>query len=311
MSRAPQTEELQAGVLLVDKPDGPTSHDVVVRARRVLEERRIGHTGTLDPFASGLLILCLGAGTRLASFFHLLPKRYSARIVFGSETETDDRTGTELRRSEAWRGLSRTDVEATLVGMEGERDQVPPAFSAKRIAGRRAYEAARAGERLVLPTSSVRVFSARLHEFHPPEATVDFVVSTGTYIRALARDAGRALGCLAHLGALRRSEIGPFTLNEAVPADRLAESAGSLRRAWRSPAEAVGWMDARKLGEAEAERVAHGGTIPASAIEPSTLPAGYPPAADGPIALLFKGTLVAVARREGTHLQPVKVFRVG
>ena len=285
-------------VLLVDKPEGPSSHDVVQVARRALGVRRVGHAGTLDPFATGLLLLCVGRATRLVEYFHLLSKVYSATAVLGVETDTEDRTGTVVERSDAWRAVTREDIDRAAEGLRGEQAQVPPAFSAKKVAGRRAYEAARAGEALDLAAQSIRVHSLEVLDVRPPE--VDFVadVSTGTYVRSLARDLGRRLGCGAHLGALRRLSIGPFTVADAVSLPDL-ECGGLPERASFTAAGAVSWLPARNLSDTEVEDVEHGRPIPAegNARDPHL-----------PVAMMCGGRLVAVGRRESELLRPEKVF---
>jgi len=293
-------EQAAEGLLLVDKSAGPTSADVVRWARRCLGVRRIGHAGTLDPFATGLLLLCVGRVTRLVRYLHLLPKTYRARVRLGEETSTHDPEGDVVSRSEAWRTVDRTGLEAAAAGLTGCLEQVPPRFSAVKVGGRRAYEAARAGEDLSLEARPVRVHAFRVLTFEPPELEVETVVGTGTYVRALARDLGRALGCGAHLTALRRTAIGSFSVDEALAAGRLEDAAPlalDTLTAWRSPAEAVAWLPSRELASGELERVRHGGAVPRGDVVPGE---GF----DGPIALLRQGALVAIAETAGTGLQP-------
>ena len=199
MAVEPTTAE--GGVLLIDKPAGLTSHDVVNRLRRSLGIRRVGHTGTLDPFATGLLLICYGAATRLADYFHLLDKSYDARLRLGIETATHDHTGEFVSRSEAWATLDASAIEAALQPLMGDIDQRPPAFSAKKVAGERAYRRARAGKRVDLPPAHVRVEGLTLTEWSPPEAGLHAVVSTGTYIR-LSASARTSSGCGARRSVL-------------------------------------------------------------------------------------------------------------
>lgn len=304
-----------AGILLVDKPAGPTSHDVVERARRCLDERRIGHTGTLDPFATGLLVLCVGRATRLVEYFHLLPKRYRATLRLGVETTTHDPEGepVEGRGEETWRRLDRDDVERAAVEFTGHIRQVPPAFSAKRLEGRRAHEAARAGERLELEPVEVTVHELALVGMEPPEVRLEALVSTGTYVRSLARDLGRALGCGAHLTALRRTAVGPFDVEDAVPAAELTGGAGIPEPpAWLEPAEAVSFLPRVELTAEEGRRVAHGQRIAVQSVEgPELSPAllsGSAERGELPVALVHGRELVAVAERSGDEVQPRKVF---
>lgn len=294
-----------AGVLLVDKPAGPTSHDVVSQVRRALGVRRVGHAGTLDPFATGLLIVCVGSATRLVRYLHLLDKRYEATLRLGEETSTHDPEGEAVRRSEAWREVDRAGIEEVLASFVGEIEQVPPAYSAVRVGGRRAHRLARSGEVVELEARPARVASLRLAAFAPPEVEVEAVVGTGTYVRALARDVGRALGCGAHLSALRRTAIGPFGVGEAVPLADL-ERRGTSRLtdspAWRTPAQALAWLPIRDLTPAEAERVRHGGRVAGSPADEGLGEAGLP------VALLSGGELVAVAEPDDGGLQPRTVL---
>ncbi|MGI8617643.1 MAG: tRNA pseudouridine(55) synthase TruB [Gemmatimonadaceae bacterium] len=215
------------GLLLVDKPAGITSHDVVDRVRRAYGERSVGHLGTLDPFATGLLIVLVGRATRLATFLDIEPKVYDAVIAFGTETDTDDATGAVTRSAPP---PSEADVRAAIVTLTGVIQQVPPAYSAKKVAGKRAYEAARSGEVMELAPATVVV-----HRWDPGTFTGDMLAATitcggGTYIRALARDLGRASGSAAHLGALRRTRTGNFDVADAVSADLLGNSPPPLKR---------------------------------------------------------------------------------
>lgn len=305
--KRPDTEP---GVLLVDKPDGPTSHDVVALARRALRTRRIGHTGTLDPFATGLLMLCAGRATRLASLFHLLPKRYSATVLLGVETDTDDRTGTPGPVSESWRHLGPEDAERALAELTGELAQRPPAFSAKKVAGRRAHRIARSGGDPELAPSTVRVHRLRLERWEPPRARFDAWVSTGTYVRALARDLGRILGCGAHLEGLRREAIGPFSVGEALPARALEGDDPRASDAWLDPAQALAWLPRRLLEADEARVVAHGAGLPVGDLLGPLRP-GFPegPVPTLPVALVEGEELVAVAERRDGNLQPRTVIR--
>jgi tRNA pseudouridine55 synthase len=303
-----------SGILLVDKPEGPTSHDMVRLARRALNMRRVGHTGTLDPFASGLLILCVGRATRLVELFHLLPKRYAAKVMLGFETTTDDLTGEPLERLDRWENLDRAEFDSALGGLTGEVYQVPPAYSAKRIRGRRAYSLAREGAPVQLDPSKVTVHSIEVTDWTPPTVGLEIWVSTGTYVRALARDLGRAVGCGGHLAALRRTQIGPFRVGEGIPAARLESWSGSSGSsdtypALVSPLEALRWLPCRSLEAGEAEDVSHGKSVPAGTIveRPSS---GYPvrDTSSWPVALAFEQRLVAVAERQAGLLQPLKVL---
>ena len=205
------------GVLVIDKPEGLTSHDVVAAARRILGEKRIGHTGTLDPLATGVLPLACGRATRLVRFLTASDKEYEATMVFGVTTDTLDVTGEETSRS--GRAPSRDALAAALRTFEGEQMQVPPAYSAKKVGGRRAYELARRDEPVELAPVSVRVARIELLEFGNDRARIALTSSAGFYVRSLVRDLGERLWTGATLEALRRTRSGEFTLDEAVDLD--------------------------------------------------------------------------------------------
>ena len=301
------------GVLLVDKPEGPTSHDVVDRARRALDERSVGHTGTLDPFASGLLILCVGRATRLTEYFHALDKEYLAGVRLGVETATHDPEGEVVAESEAWRGLDRERLEEALAALSGRIRQRPPAFSAKRVGGERAHRAAREGRGVELEPVSVTVHELEVTAFQPPEVELRCRVGTGTYVRAIARDLGRDLGCGAHLRTLRRTRVGPFAAAGAVDGAALEETRGggltpdTLGEAWLEPASALSWLPRRELEADEARAVAHGNPVPRGRVRAPRSPATEE-TAGAPVMLLHEGRLLAVAEQEGDRLQPRKVF---
>ncbi len=288
----------------MDKPVGPTSHDIVRAARRTLGVRRIGHTGTLDPFASGLLLLCVGKLTRLVEYFHELPKTYLASVLLGTETTTDDRTGEIIASTDQWRGVTSGALETVLEAMTGPIDQIPPAYSAKRRGGRRAYQRARAGEEFSLEPQRVHIHELRLESYNPPVAQLSAVVSTGTYIRAMARDLGRGLGCGGHLSELRRTSIGPFdVLDAADPNSFTGLTAADIRRegavpGWFDPEQALPWLQAVHVTPEDAEHIKHGRTI-------ETENSG---AETNPVVLYAGGRLLALAQREGATLKPEKVF---
>ena len=212
------------GVLVVDKPAGPTSHDIVDRARRVLETRRVGHTGTLDPFATGVLPLCIGRATRLARFLAAGEKTYRTRVRLGFATTTDDLTGAPLgdpRPVDVAQGA----LEQALASLVGSFDQVPPAFSARHVGGRRLYELARRGEAVARAATPVTVHALDLVSLRSDTLELEVRCSSGTYVRALARDLGERLGTGAHLVALQRTRSSGFDLGQAVPGDTLAGAA--------------------------------------------------------------------------------------
>ena len=216
------------GILVVAKPAGPTSHDVVALVRRLASTRRIGHGGTLDPFASGVLPLFLGQATRLVEYHLGDRKAYRATVCFGASSTTDDLEG-ELTPS-AGTAPTRAGVEAALPGLTGTISQRPPAYSAVKVGGRRAYAMARAGETVELASREVTIHSLELVSWDDtdpdrPIAVLDVACSAGTYVRALARDLGESLGSAAYLGALTRTASGPFTIEAATPLDEIRAAA--------------------------------------------------------------------------------------
>jgi len=245
-------------------------------------------------------------------YFHPLPKRYVATLRLGVRTNTDDATGERLASSERWRSVTVRGFEEALAGFLGEIDQVPPQFSARKVHGRRAYAAARAGETVALAARRTRVHELSVIDFHPPEVRLRCVVSTGTYIRALARDLGEILKCGGHLTALRRTSIGPFEVERASAPEEWVGGEGVPESAWVPAAEMLNWLPTRRLNRAEAERIGQGGSVPLGDVLPPE--AGSPEfMADGegaaPVCLLWEGGVLAVAERGGDALHPRKVFR--
>jgi tRNA pseudouridine55 synthase len=285
------------GVLPVDKPAGPTSHDAVAAVRRALGIRQVGHTGTLDPFASGLLLVCIGPATRLAEYFAPLPKRYLATMRLGEATDTDDRTGTVVSSSDGWRALGREAVERALAAQVGTIAQLPPAYSAKKVDGERMYAAARRGEAVERAPSTVTIHGIRVLSVDLPDVTFEVECGTGTYIRAIARDVGEALGVGAHLVELRRTGIGPHAVEGAVPMDALGDEA-RVRAALLSPADAVAHLPRVEVDEAGEAELRHGRPVDARGGEQG-----------GPVALVSAcGDLLAIGEREGGLVRPRKVF---
>ena len=293
MSHAPPV-----GVLLVDKPPGPTSHDVVAQARVALGFRRIGHTGTLDPFASGLLALCLGTSTRIAQYLSGLDKTYRATALLGVSTATDDVEGEVVKERAGWRGLHEPDVREALRALEGRLEQIPPQYSAKKVGGEPMYQKARRGESIPLDPVSVTVHRIGLEGMQLPYVTFAVECSSGTYVRALARDLGDALGVGAHLTELRRTAIGQMEVDEAIPLKALRPGA-ELERAHLSPAQALAHLPTVRVTHEEATRLAQG--------QPVTPELGAVPEED-PIAVLEGDRLVAVGYRAGDALRPRKVL---
>lgn len=291
------------GVVPVDKPAGPTSHDVVAAARRALGTRRVGHTGTLDPFATGLLMLCVGPATRLVEFLTGLPKTYLARVRLGVSTTTDDLEGEAEATSERWRDLSLGDVERALAPLRGRTLQTPPRFSAKKVAGEAAHYRVRRGEQVVLAPVAVEVYDLALERWAPPEVDLLVRCSSGTYVRALARDLGEALGTGAHLAALRRTAVGSFAVEGALHPAELVD-AEAVARVWLSPAAALAHLPSVEVDAEAAARLAHGRPVAVARAEPSAS------GSEGPVAVLRDRQLIAVASREGERLRPRKVFDV-
>src|SRR5438046_1769758 len=250
-ARAQGGRGLISGVVLVAKPGGPkgpTSHDVVDIVRRAVGIDRVGHLGTLDPFAAGLLVIVVGRATRLAPFAAGWAKTYDGVMRLGATTATDDATGATVATSETWRGVDRARVDAALAAFRGAYDQRPPAYSAVKVAGERAYRRARRGASVELRPRRVQVTELELGRFAPPDVGFRAPAGGGTYLRSLARDIGEALGCGAHLATLRRTRVGPFRLAEAVAPDAVTA------RALRDPAELVRGLPAAELDDADRAR---------------------------------------------------------
>ncbi|MGB9723224.1 MAG: tRNA pseudouridine(55) synthase TruB [Chloroflexia bacterium] len=209
------------GFLNLNKPAGPTSHDIVEQVRRLLHRRRVGHGGTLDPLAEGVLPIALGRATRLLPFLHEGEKVYRATVALGVSTTTYDAEG-EVTATRPVPPLDRRELEAVLSSFQGEIEQVPPPFSAVRQGGRRLYRRARAGEEVQPPPRRVRIFRLTLLSWEPPHLSLEVACGGGTYIRSLAHDLGERLGCGAHLRSLVRFQVGPFRLEEALRPEELA-----------------------------------------------------------------------------------------
>ena len=268
-----------------------TSHDVVLIARRACGERRIGHAGTLDPFATGLLVLLLGRATRLLPHMDGEPKVYRATIAFGTETDTDDLDGQVTRSAEP---PAVAAVLAALPALTGDLLQTPPQYSAKRVDGRRAYAAARAGEHVELRPVPVRVDSWQVLGWSGPHLEARVSCGGGTYVRSLARDLGRLAGSAAHLQALRRERSGPFRVEDASTVEQLRDGEATIR----PPLEALGGMPRQRLDEDEVGRIVRG--IDVAATVPGERGALTHPTSDA---------LVAVAERRGDRWQPRVVMR--
>ena len=270
-------------MLLVDKPVGVTSHDVVAMVRRTRGRVRTGHLGTLDPFASGLLVVTCGRATRLARYITTEPKAYRATILFGTATDTDDPTGEVVATAPL---PDEAAIRAAIPRLTGLIQQVPPGYSAKHTGGRRAYALARRGVDPGLAAVPVRVDRWDVLDWAPPRLEVGITCGSGTYIRALARDLGRATASAAHLTTLRRTHVGRFVVTQACAPDESADAT------LISPADAVAGLPRQVVSGGDVDRVRHGLAVTASIA--------------GPVVALIDGDggLVAVAEREEEWLQP-------
>jgi tRNA pseudouridine55 synthase len=260
------------GLLIIDKPAGMTSHDVVARVRKIIGERRVGHTGTLDPFATGVLVIMVGRATRLAQFLSGAEKEYEAVIRLGYATDTGDITGVPIEeagaKAQRMQGPGKEEIEVALASLRGEIEQTPPMYSAKKIAGRKLYELARRGEEV--ERKPVRIF---ISEFEVVERNgtllaetadgnhdlfVRVVCSAGTYIRTLAEDLGKRLGLGAHVASLRRTRAGRFSVTEAHGLESLGRLSTTLDSILISPDAAVAHLPAISLAVEDVARTLHG-----------------------------------------------------
>jgi tRNA pseudouridine55 synthase len=262
------------GILIIDKPAGMTSHDVIARVRRIISERRVGHTGTLDPFATGVLVVLVGRATRLAQFLSGAEKEYEAAIRLGYATDTGDVTGTRLpsftTETQRHTEIHREAIEGALASLRGEIEQTPPMYSAKKVGGRKLYELARRGEEI--ERQPVRVTISELTAIEHDGALLNenddgtrnlrvrVVCSAGTYIRTLAEDFGKQLGVGAHVAELRRTRAGEFAIKDATTLERLNEQAqtGSLGELLITPDAALSHLPAVELTPDDARRVGQG-----------------------------------------------------
>ncbi len=286
------------GLLLVDKPAGWTSHDVVARVRRVCGTRRVGHAGTLDPMATGVLVLGVGRATKLLTFLVGCDKTYAATLRLGQTTVTDDAEGDVLTEVDA-SGVTREALLAAVTALTGPIEQVPSSVSAIKVDGKRSYARVRAGEDVALAARPVTVHRFDVLDVRPqgPYVDVDLEVevSSGTYVRALARDLGVALGVGGHLTALRRTRVGRFDLASATPLDALDPERPAPLVPLATAARTQ--LAAHDLTEAEADDVGHGRRIPSTLVGEKVVAAFAP-----------DGTLVAVLDESGAEARPTVVF---
>jgi tRNA pseudouridine55 synthase len=294
-----------SGVLVVDKPVGLTSHDVVNKIRYGTGIRRAGHTGTLDPRASGVLVILVGPAVRLSEFVSASDKRYQAIIRMGASTDTFDADGRFVSPPVDVLDISEEDFDAKLQTFVGEITQTPPPYSAIKIKGRRAYDMARKGETFEIAPRTINVYSLETLEWAPPEAVVDVHCSSGTYVRSLANDLGNALGCGGYLIGLRRTKSGRFSLRDATPLRKLEEAFqnGNWYQYLIPAAEALGEWPAIELTPEQVESVAHGHRIPA---DPSIVPG----AKNLVRGVSMAGELISLMELDtaSSEWQPKKVF---
>ena len=284
------------GVVVVDKPGGMTSFDVVARVRRALGERRVGHTGTLDPMATGVLPICVGEATKLVPFLVSGDKEYEAELRLGVTTDSGDATGTVTSETNAAH-VSRSDVERALPGFVGTIQQTPPMHSALKVGGKRLYEFARAGVEIERAARPVVVHAIELIAFASPLARIVVRCGKGTYIRSLATDLGAVLGVGAHLTALRRTRVGPFGLADAVRLDALAAETPLLGLADALADHATVPLDAAQVRDVRAGKLRTIAELRA------------PDGAGSHVRLLDEqGTLVAVAEQHEGRLTLARVF---
>ncbi len=296
------TKSNVSGLFNIDKPRGITSHDVVARVRRIVGQRKVGHAGTLDPLATGVLLVCLGQATRLIEYLVTGQKKYRATIRFGQTTNTDDAEGAIIHQTDTSH-LTLTAIEAVLPRFVGDIQQTPPIFSAIKQGGQPVYKRARAGEVVDLPPRPIRIDSLAWQAWQPPDLTLDVTCSPGTYIRSLARDVGVAVGTGAHLVDLVRTASGRFNVAEAV-------SLAEIEADWavhRQPMEAaVTHLPYLKLTDADITHLQNGRKI---RLNPADTPVNQ---ADEPLCgYTAKGQLLAILQQDDAdkHLwKPKKVF---
>jgi len=292
-------DEGNEGILVVDKATGPTSHDVVAMARRALQIRRIGHCGTLDPLASGVLVLCIGRLTRVSEWISRGDKEYEATFHIGATSSTDDAQG-EIQPTTGVPPPSRQRIEAAMAAFRGCLEQTPPAHSAVKVDGVRSYKRARRNEAVELAPRSVQVDRFEIVEFEAPLLKVRVECGKGTYIRSLARDLGAALGCGAYVETLRRLRIGTMHAAYAVSLESLqsCEDAGTLRAAFVEPRSAlVGVLEPLELDEYAAQAFVHGQAV-------STADVG----SDEERAVFAGRSLLGIGRVKDGLVQPARVF---
>lgn len=288
------------GLLLVDKPAGMTSHDVVQVIRRAARTRKVGHTGTLDPAATGLLPITIGHGTKLANFLTLERKGYAFTLKLGQRTSTDDAEG-EVIESLPWEHVTAEALAEAVPTFVGEQLQRPPNFSAIRVDGRRAYERARAGEVFELEARPVTILTLDLLDVRLPEADLHMDCTAGTYVRSLVRDLGERLGSCAHTTAIRRTRVGPFVLEQATPLDQITQE--SIAGLMLPPSAMLSSLASVTLDAHGVRELGFGRSVPGSA---EIAPGAQVALLDG------AGSLIAVGeQREDGRVWPKRVLSGG
>jgi tRNA pseudouridine55 synthase len=289
------------GIFIINKPTGMTSHDVVVIIRKHLKQKRVGHTGTLDPLASGVLPICIGQATRVAEYLSESGKAYLAHINFGTATDTYDSEGTTTATAST-ADLTLNMIEETLEQFRGSQMQYPPLYSAIKIQGQPAYKRARAGETIVLEPRPIVIYALEILEWIPPRLTLAIECSKGTYIRSLAHDLGTRIGCFAYLETLVRTRSGPFTLSDSITLEKFADAVetNSIHDYSFPLDKALVQYPAIKIDAETVERVRHGNTF------------NNPIANNSGLARVYNsnGAFVAIAEwnEEQQAWQPKKVF---
>jgi tRNA pseudouridine55 synthase len=294
------------GILNINKLTGMTSHDVVARVRKLLKQKRVGHAGTLDPAASGVLPICVGQGTRVAEYLSESGKAYTADILFGIVTDTYDAEGAIVRTANT-ENLTLEQIQKALAGFLGPQLQMPPRYSAIKLQGQPAYKRMRAGEEITLEPRPIVLTQLDILAWQPPKLTLAIECSKGTYIRSLAYDLGERLGCGAHLAGLIRTRSGPFILSDSITLDQLAEAVenGTIEQYLRAADSVLQQYPALTLDTATTERVLHGNAFPYDIDDSET---------KIELARVYdaNGRFVAIAEwdAERAMWQPTKVFAV-
>jgi tRNA pseudouridine55 synthase len=302
-------------ILIIDKPTGLTSHDVVARIRRMARTQKVGHAGTLDPAATGVLVVLLGKATRLAEFFVDLEKCYRGRVVLGVTTNTQDADG-EVESTGDVSGVTRAQIDDAFAAFEGETEQIPPMVSALKRGGTPLYVLARRGEVVERAPRPITITDLRVLSVEMPEVEFEMTCSRGTYVRTLAADIGERLGCGGHLGQLVRTAVGPFQVGAATPLNKLAGALASDKGVGYSMYDALLFMPEVRVTEREEEALSTGGAVD---IDTGRLPDGagsfFRLSADG-VELVAVGKRIDDPAGSGgdaaapgkVRIQPVRVF---